>query len=1018
MGVTLQDIKKLRHHISQTQYAREEDVVNRTIEAFKKIPCTHSKVSARAKELLEQYHASRQENLYQEMFHRISLKSEEGAALLSLSEALLRIPDSATANQLIQDKIQDIHPETLINTDDPRWQKTGAKLAEAISHSMGVYKIWGKVAGPALKKIMQKMIYQMAGQFIIGQSIEEAVSRAVSREAEGFLFSYDMLGEGARTNKQANEFFQNYAQTIESLKHSEGVEDSLWQRPAVSVKLSALSPYFHLRHREKLEQTLLPNLLSLAEMAKEARICLTIDAEEIARLDVTLWLFEQLMASPKLQGFDGIGLAVQAYHKTTLEIIDYIGALAEHYNRIVPVRLVKGAYWDYEIKQAQLEGEVEYPVFTQKAYTDLHYLACAQRMLSYGNAIFPQFATHNIHHIAMIENLAGKADYEFQLLQGMGEELYRPIAQQHPCRIYAPVGPYKTLLPYLIRRILENTANNSFIKKLADKEIALVEVMTDPLVNVEEALEKKEQHITLPSSIYQPSRENSPGLALGNAHNLAQLTQNIAAHHSHYYKAAAIVNGKPCKQHSMAISNPADPSEMVGEIAVVDEKDIAQALQAAQDAYPSWRDQPVTHRVGVLKKMALLLQEHQGEALSLLQREAGKTLEDALSEWRETIDFCHYYGAQAHNLIAQNLPSPTGEKNQLSLHGRGVFMCISPWNFPMAIFSGQVFAALVAGNTVLAKPASQTPLIAHFIVKLLYQAGVPSSVLHFVPGQAKMIGDIVFKSKWLAGVAFTGSTETASHIQRNLHDPLIPFIAETGGQNAMIVDSSALLEQVVDDVVISSFNSVGQRCSALRILCVQEDIAEPLTQMLCDSLEHLVIDHPQQLYTDIGPAISQETQAELLEYCQGKSILAKGIAPQEKGYFIAPHIIEIKQISELKKEIFGPVLHLYRYKAKELPALIDAINATGFGLTLGVHSRISQRIRYITQHAAVGNIYVNRSMIGAVPGTQPFGGQGLSGTGPKAGGPHYLLKFCHEKCVSVNETAIGGNRQLIERFCN
>ena len=915
------------------------------------------------------------------------LTHPEGRSLMALSEALLRIPDGYTANLLLTD--------TLLGH---AWNKQGAKGDALLGLSRWGLdfasfiqnKPWAKMARPVSLGVFKIFMRLLAREFIIGRSIQEASKRR-HKDASN-RYSFDMLGEGARTFSAAKTYLDTYRNAIETLGKQKGRGDNLSERDSISIKLSALHPHYTVAHRDQVMKDLTPILIELCVLARAANIGLTIDAEEASRLELSLDLIETLCHATELEGWQGLGFAVQAYQKRAPGVIDWAEALATQTKRTLMIRLVKGAYWDTEVKLAQIGGYPAYPVFTRKATTDLSYLYCAKKLLKAEGILYPQFATHNAYTVAAVLEMAkGREDIEFQRLQGMGEELYAAVRATHPvaCRVYAPVGKDQDLLPYLVRRLLENGANSSFVHKIYDKFQAPEEVVGDPWGFFEGHTLGAHPEIPLPSHLYGASRENSQGYDLSDKKTLEGLKKEIEAHKGTYGKAPDMAPD-----------------------------DVETALQIASAHWESWDLTPVTKRAEILYRAADLLEERQGLFLGLLMQEGKKTLPDAIAELREAVDFCRYYGVEAlkHYGAPQDLKGPTGERNQLILRARGVFASISPWNFPLAIFIGPVAAALGAGNAVIAKPASQTPLIAFHAVQVLLDAGVPREVLHFIHGRGSVVSAPLLGDLRINGVVFTGSTGTAQHIQRTLTErggPFVPFIAETGGLNAMIVDSSALIEQVVDEVIVSAFQSAGQRCSCLRILFIQEDIYASTVQMLKEAMEALTVADSEWLSTDVGPVIDEAAQTEIESYIAGSQPLARTPLIPLEGTFVAPTLIEIGGMADLTKEIFGPVLHVASFKGPELDQLIDSINESGYGLTLGIQSRVESNIRKICARARVGNIYVNRSMIGAVVGVQPFGGEGLSGTGPKAGGPHYLPCFGTERVISTNITASGGNVALM-----
>lgn len=915
------------------------------------------------------------------------LTHHEGRSLMSLSEAFLRIPDSYTANLLLKDKLS-----------GHKWREGGRDKASLLGVSrwgldlvnLIQSKSWGTLAQPLSLKGVKVFMRLFAREFILGRTIEEACKRRLKTPQD--RFSFDMLGEGARTFSTAKEYLTAYRHAIEVLGEKKGSNLSFFERDSISIKLSALHPHYTFAHQRDVMNELLPNLVELCVLAQEAGISLTIDAEEASRLELSLDLIEAVSQVDELKEWDGMGLAVQAYQKRAPAVIDWAETLARTTQRPLMIRLVKGAYWDTEVKIAQVGGHSAYPVFTRKAATDLSYLRCAQKLLKAEGLLHPQFATHNAYTVAAIVEMAKKReDIEFQRLQGMGEELYKVIRIHHPvaCRVYAPVGKDENLLPYLVRRLLENGANSSFVHKVYDKHLPFEEVLGDPWAFFESHTPGPHPKIPLPKDLYGNTRTNSQGYDLSDKKTVVELKEAITK-----------VKHAPEKKKEVTL------------------KDLEIAFQTASRHWEEWDLTRVDARAGILNKAAALLEERKGLFLGLLLQEGKKTLPDAVAELREAVDFCRYYAAESlkHFGLPQVLQGPTGERNDLLLRGRGIFVCISPWNFPLAIFMGQVTAALAAGNAVIAKPASHTPLIAYHAVELLYEAGVPREVLHFVPGEGGILGTPLVADPRVNGVVFTGSTSTAQHIQKTLTErggPLVPFIAETGGLNAMIVDSSALIEQVVDDVIASAFQSAGQRCSCLRILFVQEDIYPQTVQMLKEAMEALEVGDPEWLSTDVGPVIDVTARDEIEAYIAACSPLARTPLPDLEGSFVAPTLIEVKGIGDVKKEVFGPVLHVASFKAQDLENVVKSINQSGYGLTMGLQTRLESTIRKVRDVGHAGNLYVNRNMIGAVVGVQPFGGEGLSGTGPKAGGPYYLPRFAVERTSSYNITASGGNVALL-----
>jgi len=868
------------------------------------------------------------------------------------------------------------------------------------------------------------MMRVLGEAFVLGEDLDEALRRAARQAAAGYRHSFDMLGEAARTAADAADYLAAYREAIAAAGALGGA--TLCERPGVSIKLSALHPRYEFAQRGRVLAELLPRLRELCREARAAGIALTLDAEEADRLPLQIELLEAVGGEAELRDWNGLGLAVQAYQKCALPLLDQLAAWARSVGRQLQVRLVKGAYWDSEIKLAQEQGLTDYPVFTRKTATDLHYLLCAQRLLAAPEAFYPQFATHNAHTLAAVLALApAGAAFECQRLHGMGAALYGQVRREHPelaCRIYAPVGSHDRLLAYLVRRLLENGANSSFVNRIQDPAVPIAELVEDPAATLRAARPRRHPRIPVPADLL-PGRRNSAGVDLTAPATLAELAAAMQEALQRRWQGGPLIDGRLTAGDARPVRDPAARERILGETIDTGAEDVARALTAAQDAAADWEHTRAEARAGLLERIADAYEAQRPALLALLVREAGKTLPDAVAEVREAVDFCRYYAAEARRLLAapQALPGPTGERNSLALRGRGPFVCISPWNFPLAIFTGQIAAALAAGNPVLAKPAEQTPLIATFATRLMHQSGVPGAVLQLLPGDGATLGGLLLPDARVQGVAFTGSTAVARLLVRQLaarDGPLVPLIAETGGQNAMIVDSTALPEQVTRDVLRSAFTSAGQRCSALRVLCLQEEIAERTLAMLRGAIAELRVGDPGLLATDVGPVIDAPARAALLEHrarlaAQGR-LLAEAPLPEAAahGCFVAPALFALERIDELAGEVFGPFVHLVRYRAAALDELVDRINATGYGLTLGVHSRIDARAERIRSRARVGNVYVNRNLIGAVVGCQPFGGVGLSGTGPKAGGPHYLPRFTWEQTLSVDTTAAGGNASL------
>ena len=969
-----------------------------------------------------------------------SLSSEEGVVLMCLAEALLRIPDAETADRLIADKIGGRDWQSHIGQSDSLFVNASAwglmltgkfvELGKGAVTDVGGYvkRLVSRSGEPVLRQAMKQAMRIMGKQFVLGRTIEEALSVARPLESEGYRFSYDMLGEAAFTMEDAHRYFTAYRSALETLGAKTRGED-IFARASISVKLSALHPRFEEKQEARVMAELLPRVTELAGLAKQLNVGFTIDAEEVNRLDLTLELFGRLAHDRSLTGWNGLGLAVQAYGKRAKPVLEWLARLAADAGRQLPVRLVKGAYWDTEVKRAQEQGLPAYPLFTRKVSTDVSYLACARYLLSRRDVFYPQFATHNAHTLAAVSVIAGSdRRFEFQRLHGMGQSLYEQVVgadrMNQPCRIYAPVGSHEDLLAYLVRRLLENGANTSFVNRLADDEAPIAEIIADPVVEVAKLAAVPHPRIPLPADLF-PGRRNSSGHALWDDATRAGLVAAMNHALAKPIAATAIAAGKPWSDGPVReITSPHNRRLVLGQVREASAEAVNAAMAAAFAARHGWDGQGGPARAAILDRAADLYEAHTAEFMALLVREAGKSLENAVADLREAVDFLRYYAERARAEFAgpMRLPGPTGERNELSLHGRGVFAAIAPWNFPLAIFTGQTAAALAAGNPVIAKPAEQTPLIAHLAVTLLHRAGVPMDVLHFLPGDGARIGSTLLAHPALAGVAFTGSNETATLINRALaaRDGAVPaLIAETGGMNAMIVDSSALPEQAVRDVLASAFDSAGQRCSAARLLFVQDDAAARIIPMLRGAMAELRVGDPLDFATDIGPVIDGEAKTILDDHKsrmakEGKNLFELKLGEEcSDGTFVAPAAYELASLAPLKREVFGPILHVLRFAGDRIGEVCEALNATGFGLTLGLHTRIERTVEEVRRQVRVGNLYVNRNQIGAVVGAQPFGGEGLSGTGPKAGGPHYLHRFAVERVCSVDTTASGGNAALM-----
>ena len=952
------------------------------------------------------------------------LSTQEGVSLMCLAEALLRVPDDSTIDALINDKIAPADwskhlghsTSPLVNTSTWALMLTGkiidSKEIKKWDVSGNIRQLVKRVGEPVIRTAVAKSMKILGHQFVLGRNIKEAIKRAKNMEAKGYTYSYDMLGEAAHTADDAQFYFMAYSKAITALSESCN-SPNITENPGISVKLSALHPRYEFANAPRILKELVPRVSSLVHLAKNANMGFNIDAEEADRLDLSLDIIEAVLSNPDLKNWDGFGVVVQAYAPRASYVLDWLYQLAKRLDRKIMVRLVKGAYWDSEIKQAQVEGLDGYPVFTRKASTDISYLACAKKLLSMTDFIYPQFATHNANTVAAVLNMAGeRSDYEFQRLHGMGEALYEVVRKQNQarCRIYAPVGVHEDLLAYLVRRLLENGANSSFVNQVLDESVPPEDVVRNPISIINAKEQTPNPHIPLPRNILSNGRVNSKGINIANPSVLKELDTARSAYIDHKWQAGAThAVGKKGKKR--AIYNPADSSDHVGDVIEASIEQVDEALVRANNATKAWRQQSVEERAICLEKLADSYEEHTEEMIALSCREAGKLLPDSISEIREAVDFCRFYANRARTDFDFNSSS--------NVEGRGVFICISPWNFPLAIFTGQIVAALVAGNTVIAKPAEQTPLIAFFAVDLMHKAGIPKDVIQLLPGDGPTVGSRLTSSSLISGICFTGSTDTAIRINKAMAshvNPVAPLIAETGGLNAMIVDSTALPEQVVGDIITSAFQSAGQRCSALRVLYLQVDIADKIINMLKGAMDELSVGNPWELSTDVGPVIDEDARKIIVEHCEKlekegrliKKIEASGNTNTEvnskKGTFVAPAAYRIESIEQLETEIFGPVLHIATFESKDLDKVVETINATGYGLTMGFHSRVDYHVQQVCDKAQVGNLYINRNQIGAMVGTQPFGGEGLSGTGPKAGGPNYLARYTQRISLSNNNT--------------
>lgn len=966
--------------------------------------------------------------IVQGLLQEFSLSSQEGIALMCLAEALLRIPDTATRDLLIRDKInqgnwkEHLGQSQLMFVNAAAWglMLTG-KLMETPQQKSLSSLLTGLLARSGrgiIRKAVDVAMRMMGEQFVTGETIDEALKNAERLEEKGFQYSYDMLGEAALTDPDAERYYQDYQNAIHAIGQA-SIDKDVYNGPGISIKLSALHPRYQRSQMDRVNDELYSKVLNLAVLAKKYNIGLNIDAEETERLEISLELLERLCFEPTLNDWKGIGFVIQAYQKRCFYVVDYIIDLAKRSQKRLMIRLVKGAYWDSEIKKAQIEGMADYPVFTRKVHTDLSYIACARKLLAEPDYIYPQFATHNAQTVATIYQLANPeryyaGQYEFQCLHGMGEPLYENVVGDKaagklgiPCRIYAPVGNHETLLAYLVRRLLENGANTSFVNRIADKSLKVEDLIENPRQTIiktaqqENVLGTKHPHIPYPQDLYG-TRINSSGLDLANDAELNALNEVAASLADTQFQAAAMGTAfsEPDTSNTVHVINPAQHQDIVGTVYEATTEQAEIALTQAVNAQYFWTNLPKNERAACLNKAAELMQQRLLPLMVLLSREAGKTYANAIAEVREAIDFLRYYAGQMSDLSENVYIQPLG-----------TVLCISPWNFPLAIFTGQISAALVAGNTVIAKPAEQTPLIAAQAVQILWEAGTPQDVLQLLPGRGETIGAQLSQDPRIQGIMFTGSTEVAKILQKTVAKRLNQFgesvtlIAETGGQNAMIVDSSALTEQVVLDVVNSAYDSAGQRCSALRVLCVQEDNLDTVRYMLKGAMQQLRVGNPVLLKTDIGPVIDAEAQQNIQKHID--QMRSKGHKVHQlmfnqdaselaQGTFIPPTLIELPNLNDLEREVFGPVLHLISYKARQLPQLLDQINSKGYGLTMGLHTRIDETMQTVISKAHVGNLYINRNIVGAVVGVQPFGGEGLSGTGPKAGGPLYIYRLMHQ----------------------
>ncbi|MGL9733047.1 MAG: bifunctional proline dehydrogenase/L-glutamate gamma-semialdehyde dehydrogenase PutA [Wolbachia sp.] len=1040
---SIQEPNKLRKRLQGFYRTDEKSCVRYLVEKAELSADSKNRIYNIAKQIVEKIKGNKLD-IIDSFIQQYSLSNDEGIALMCLAESLLRIPDDYTIDELIKDKIANqewskylgcssslfVNASTwslMIGSSILRSSEEDSRFYHAIS------RLLKNLGEPVIRKAVKQAMLMLGKHFIVGENIEEALESVKSYDHGKFLCSFDMLGEAARTIENAEEYFNSYMHSIKAIGEFTDTNDC-FRSHGISIKLSALHPRYEFCQFGNIAEELKTKVLELCHEAKKYNISLCIDAEESERLEMSLVLFEQLRLSESLSEWEGLGLAVQAYQKRALSVLDFVEDVAIRSKHKIMVRLVKGAYWDSEIKHTQELGLSGYPVFTRKSYTDVCYIACAQKLLSKASHFYPCFGTHNAYTFATIIELADKnhPGFEFQRLHGMGKSLYdyvmSELATSINCRIYGPVGKHSDLLPYLIRRLLENGANNSFIHQINDSNVKIEELILDPLEKAKSLEYESHLSIPLPQNIFGEERKNSLGMDINDSVTVSQFANDIKEYSEKKWQVGPIISGESLFDSTefTEVVNPAHLENVIGEVSNTTSDQALNALEIAHSAFIKWQNVSAEERANYLERAADLLEKRIEELIYILIVEAGKILSDSIAEVREAVDFLRYYAMIAKNELNnwKRLPGPTGEDNFIFFEGRGVFLCISPWNFPLSIFIGQIAAALVAGNSVLAKPAEQTPIIAYEAVKILHEAGIPKNVLHLIPGNGQYLGETLISDNRISGVAFTGSTQTAQIINRILANrdcPIVPLIAETGGLNAMIVDSSALLEQVTVDVLISAFRSAGQRCSALRVLFIQEDIAEKQIKMICDAIQELKIGDPIQLSTDIGPIIDKTSIDMLYKYTEKMSrdkdsnLLSK--VPMNtnfyNGYFFPPYIYEIQKILQLKQEMFGPILHIIRFNKWQLNEVINDVNDTGYGLTFSLQSRIQNQIDLISKKISAGNVYINRNQIGAAVGVQPFGGRGLSGTGPKAGGPHYLQRFSTEKVVSVNTTAFGGNTTLM-----
>ncbi|WP_148863830.1 bifunctional proline dehydrogenase/L-glutamate gamma-semialdehyde dehydrogenase PutA [Marinobacter fonticola] len=989
-----------RQSIRDYYLADELKVIRELIAEAQLSETERDAISKRAAALVRDVRKNAKPSIMEKFLSEYGLTTKEGVALMCLAEALLRVPDNMTIHALIEDKITSGNwgahmgkaSSSLINSTTLALLMTSNLLKESERQTVGetLRHMLKRMGEPVVRTVAGQAMKEMGRQFVLGRDIEEAQERGKSNEARGYTYSYDMLGEAARTDADALRYYQSYADAIDSI--AKNCKGDVRTNPGISVKLSALLARYEYGQKERVMNELMPRALKLAKKAAAANMGFNIDAEEADRLDLSLDVIEAILSDPELANWEGFGVVVQAFGKRATHVLDWLYALTERLDRRIMVRLVKGAYWDTEIKRAQVMGLSDFPVFTRKACSDVSYLACTKQLLGMTDRIYPQFATHNAHSVSAVLELAknvSRERFEFQRLHGMGESLHDQVIHDSgvPCRIYAPVGAHQDLLAYLVRRLLENGANSSFVNQIVDTRITPEEIAKDPIAIVEALGDTiASKAIVRPADIFGAGRRNSKGWDITDPVTIEQIEQGRGAFKTHRWKGGPVMAVDSAGTEVQVVRNPADPEDTVGHVTQTSEADIEAAVVAAQDGFKTWSRLPAEERAACVRKVGDLFEEHTYELFAITTREAGKSLLDAVAEIREAVDFSQFYANE-------------GLRYKDAGEASGVMVCISPWNFPLAIFAGQILANLAAGNAVIAKPAEQTSLLAYRAVQLMHEAGIPKDVLQLLPGTGAAVGGPLTSDSRIAGVCFTGSTATAHRINQNMAEnmhPDAPLVAETGGLNAMIVDSTALPEQVVRDVIASSFQSAGQRCSALRMLYVQSDIADHLLEMLYGAMEELGIGDPWSLATDVGPVIDEAAKKKIVDHCNAfeqKGRLLKKLPVPENGLFVSPVVLKVSGIEEMEEEIFGPVLHVATFEAKNIDKVVDAINAKGYGLTFGIHSRVDRRVDRLAGRIKVGNTYVNRNQIGAIVGSQPFGGEGLSGTGPKAGGPHYVRRF-------------------------